>query len=1126
MFPKKPQILRAFRKHYLLPWLALVAGLAATLYLSHVAQDNIETTVQRQFELDRNRIASRIETLLQSHRQVLLGGAALFNASQKVSRDQWHSYVNRLALDQHFKGIQGMGFWLLVSKQQLPSHIAKIRKEGFPEYTVWPAGERDFYAPVVYLEPFNGTNLRAFGYDALSEPVRHAALEQARDTANTSLSGKVKLVQETGKDVQAGALMLVPVYRTNLPIKTVEQRRTALVGWVYSPFRMTDLLQPIMEGEESRSKDHVHLKVYDGVSESPLNLLYDSDPLETPSQDVTPINEIITFNEHKWTLSFSNHYIKTPVIRYNDVWATIASGSIVSLLLSLLLLSYRNTQRKAQLIANNLTQEIRDRAESELEHYQQSKQYQAIVNSSNDAIVSTTIEGIITSWNPAAEAIFGFSADEMIGKPKQSLIPLDCQDEEGFIFKRLIRGEQIERYETRRIRKYGQVIEVLMTISLIQDSNGNTLGASTIASDITERKKAERKLRASELRFRGMIQNAFDLTILLDIQGVILFISPSIKQIAGYEASEIQDRKFQEFIHPDDLQKAQADLSWLIQNPKLKVSTENRFRSKNGSWLILESISSNLLDVPELNGIIVNIREITNRKRDEMLLHRLSSFYKALSLCNEAIVRSSSDSQLYQKVCDIVTQHSGMNMAWIGLKDDSSKKVKIVAVSGEGREYLEGIDISFDPENPHSHGQSGTAILKQQPCWIQDFTTDTRTTLWQERAKPFGWHSSASLPIFRNGKVVGTLTMYSTEISVFDDTIRDLLIQMSNNISFALDNFEHEVRRKENEGHLIESEARFRILVEQSLAGAFIIQDNKIIYANPRLNEILGYIADDGLTGQNPFEIVAKKDHATLKKQVKEWISSKQEYFKSVFTALRKDGTEVEAGVNMSIANYHGHSAFIGLIQDISERRVAEGQIKRYHDQLQNSFLQTVELATTLGEMRDPYTAGHERRVSSIAIAIGTEMGLDKFQLEGLRVGGYLHDVGKTIIPIEILAKPGKLSQHEFELIKEHPQAGFNVLKGVEFPWPVAQIALQHHERMDGSGYPQGLKGEGIIFEARIMAVADVIEAMSSHRPYRPGLGIEAALEEIKLYRGVRFDKNVVDACLKLFVEKGYKLPL
>ena len=187
--------------------------------------------------------------------------------------------------------------------------------------------------------------------------------------------------------------------------------------------------------------------------------------------------------------------------------------------------------------------------------------------------------------------------------------------------------------------------------------------------------------------------------------------------------------------------------------------------------------------------------------------------------------------------------------------------------------------------------------------------------------------------------------------------------------------------------------------------------------------------------------------------------------------------------------------------------------------------MSTVEVATTMSEMRDPYNAGHQRRVAEIAVAIGAELGFDAGRQEGLRVAGHLHDIGKILVPSEILSKPGKLSAPEYRLVQEHAQASHDVLKVVEFPWPVAQIALQHHERMDGSGYPQGLKGEAILLDARIMAVADVVEAMSSHRPYRPGLGIEKALAEIERGCATVYDAEAANACLRLFREKGFQLP-
>ncbi|MDE2309314.1 MAG: GAF domain-containing protein, partial [Betaproteobacteria bacterium] len=194
--------------------------------------------------------------------------------------------------------------------------------------------------------------------------------------------------------------------------------------------------------------------------------------------------------------------------------------------------------------------------------------------------------------------------------------------------------------------------------------------------------------------------------------------------------------------------------------------------------------------------------------------------------------------------------------------------------------------------------------------------------------------------------------------------------------------------------------------------------------------------------------------------------------------------------------------------------------------QLQDSLEDTVRAMAAIVEMRDPYTAGHQARVADLAAVIAKRMALPEEQIHAIHLAGVVHDLGKIKVPAEILSKPGKLTDLEFGLIKTHAQAGYDILKDINFPWPIAQMVLQHHERMDGSGYPQGLKDEAIMLEARILAVADATEAICSHRPYRPGLGIEVALEEITKLRGVHFDLQVVDACLAVFSEQGYQLPV
>jgi putative nucleotidyltransferase with HDIG domain len=240
----------------------------------------------------------------------------------------------------------------------------------------------------------------------------------------------------------------------------------------------------------------------------------------------------------------------------------------------------------------------------------------------------------------------------------------------------------------------------------------------------------------------------------------------------------------------------------------------------------------------------------------------------------------------------------------------------------------------------------------------------------------------------------------------------------------------------------------------------------------------------------------------------------------------RKDGTTLWTEVKFSFIRDENQRpiAIMGVTRDITERKKADEKLLQILEKLRKAFGSTIQVMVSAVEMRDPYTAGHQLQVANLACAIAREMGLPDDKIEGIQMAGFIHDIGKLSIPAEILSKPTKLTNLEFSLIKEHPQSGYEMLKNVDSPWPLAQIVYQHHERTNGSGYPRNLKGDEILPEARIMAVADVVEAMASHRPYRASLGIEAALEEIEKNKGILYDDAVADACLRLFREKGYQL--
>lgn len=239
----------------------------------------------------------------------------------------------------------------------------------------------------------------------------------------------------------------------------------------------------------------------------------------------------------------------------------------------------------------------------------------------------------------------------------------------------------------------------------------------------------------------------------------------------------------------------------------------------------------------------------------------------------------------------------------------------------------------------------------------------------------------------------------------------------------------------------------------------------------------------------------------------------------------KRDGTLIQVEITTHALEFYGRPAELLLANDVTARESAEARARDAILQLERTLHATVDAVARMVEVRDPYTAGHERRVSELSVAFGRAMGLDEKRLEGLRIGGYVHDVGKIAVPAEILAKPTRLTKMEFEIIKAHAERGYAILQPINFPWPVAEMARQHHERVDGSGYPQGLRGDAILLEARILAVADVVESMASDRPYRPGLGLAAALEEIEKNRGKLYDVDVADACLGLFRSGALELP-
>ena len=350
-----------------------------------------------------------------------------------------------------------------------------------------------------------------------------------------------------------------------------------------------------------------------------------------------------------------------------------------------------------------------------------------------------------------------------------------------------------------------------------------------------------------------------------------------------------------------------------------------------------------------------------------------------------------------------------------------------------------------------------------------------------------------------------------------DYVLKDRLFRLTPVVERALK------EAKEYEKHK-QAEDLFKQLFLSSPNAIFIIQDGKFKLVNPQFVKESGF-SEEELLDEDSYKLVYSKDRKMLReniiKNLKNGLSSPFEY-----RAINKNGQLRWALQVITSITYQGERAVLGNIKDISEIKQAQIRLKKSYQRLQKTMQDTIRVIAKVVEVKDPYTSGHQHRVSQLATSIAQELKLPPDKLEGIRISALVHDIGKISVPAEILSKPTRLNEIEYSLIKDHSQIGYDILKTIDFPWPVAQIILQHHERIDGSGYPQGLKGNKILLEARIMGVADVVEAISSHRPYRPALGIDKALEEISQNKGILYDPEVVDICIKLFKEKGFKFEL
>ncbi|MHB1369202.1 MAG: hybrid sensor histidine kinase/response regulator [Pseudomonadaceae bacterium] len=498
-------------------WLVLLFTLLVQLVVFQHLRSNEEQAANQQFDLLSEKVIEAIQRRLHNHEQILLGGAGLFDASGLVSRAQWHTYTQRLRLDERYPGIQGVGFAQAIRPAERAAHEAAIHAEGFPDYAIHPEGQRPLYTSIIYLEPFDARNRAAFGYDMYAEPARHQAMLRAAREGKTSITGKVTLVQEIDGNVQAGVLLYVPVYRPGLPLTTAEQRMAALRGFVYSPYRLGDLMQGILGDVDLP----LELSVYASDREQAEHLLFTTQ--QAPESARTPaynrLQQLQLYGQ-TWTLRLNSLPEFEARFHANDA-LVIGLGLLLSLLLFFLTAALALRHQRAQALAEQMTRHIR-RNKQALRLSEE--RLSLALKGSNDGLWDLDLEAGTLYASPRAWEMLGYRPGELPSDLKlweRVMVAADLARERARLARTMLSGVDHFTTELRLQHKHGEVVPVLLRGYIQRDANGQAQRLSGTLMDLTERKRIEQ------------MKNEFVSTVSHELRTPLTSISGALGLITG-----------------------------------------------------------------------------------------------------------------------------------------------------------------------------------------------------------------------------------------------------------------------------------------------------------------------------------------------------------------------------------------------------------------------------------------------------------------------------------------------------------------------------------------------------------------------------------------------------------------
>lgn len=745
------------------------------------------------------------------------------------------------------------------------------------------------------------------------------------------------------------------------------------------------------------------------------------------------------------------------------------------------------------------------------------EKFRRITATAQDAIILLDQEGRTVYWNPAAERIFGYTADEMQGRDAHALIVPSRYHEDfhrGWAhFIASGEGPVIGKMtELTGLRKDGGEFPVELSVSALQI--GGQWHAVGILRDITERKHDEEAIRASRNLLHGVIENIPMRIFWKDSELRYLGCNTLFAQDAGMARPEdlLGKDDFQMGWH-DQADLYRADDRQVMDSDTPKLGFEEPQTTPDGRTIWLRTSKVPLHDAEGTAfGVLGIYDDITEQRRVADALKR-----------SEA---SLAEAQHLAQLGSWELEFASNQLAW----SDEIYRIFEIDPKKFGVSY-EAFLAAIHPDDREAVDHAFTEHIKTRT----PYDIVHRLLFKDGRIKYVHERCETAYDGDRPVRSLGTIQDITAQ------KLADLALQRVNRALKTLSAGNEALVRADDETDLLREMCR--VIVE---IGGYRIawvgyaeQDAaKSVRAVAQFGAAADYLENLQITwdetdlhGRGPTGTAIRTRRPSLARDIEAdpafapWRDAALKHGFAASLALPLLDDERTMGtLNIYAPEENAFDAEeVALLMElatdlaygIANLRV-RGEQTRAKERLRESLVATIRAIALTVEKRDPYTAGHQNKVAEICVAIGLELGLPADRLEGLRLGATIHDIGKVYVPAEILNRPGRLTEPEFGMIKSHPQIGYDIVKDVKFPWPVAEMILQHHERLDGSGYPNGLKGEQIILEARILAVADVLDAMASHRPYRPSLGNEAAMTELEQGRGTRYDATVVDACLQL----------